>query len=261
MRYHFRFTLTALALLIALTSCDKKTSETDTTTSQEKAVEQPSATPGQAAEPDKTADGTKNIVVDMGSEGSTAAGATAPVVNLPQPTDTAESIHLRYAVVLEGSPAARAPENLSFSTGTRFRLLVAPARDLYLYLIHEGTTGDFFLLNPMPGVASSVDRLAAGVTQSVPLGGWYRFDANTGTERIHVVASPHKVERLELLLEAGVQAHNSGAIEQALNGLKRLQESGYTTTKKTGANYSELILTGSALDSGVLIGTVEMRHQ
>jgi len=189
--------------------------------------------------------------------GMTSASQAA--ASLPAP-DASKGVVVRYGVVLEGaSGGPRAPENLTFATGSRFKLVLMPSADLYIYLIHQGTDGSYALLQPMPGQATSIDRLAAARTQDIPLSGWFRFDAQAGTEKIYLVAAPNKVERMEQLLEQA--APDSAAIGQALAGLQQRQEAGYTINKQVGAEFSELAATGERAKSAVIIGLIELRHK
>ena len=185
--------------------------------------------------------------------------AAAAEVILPAP-DPAKGLTIRYAVVLDGGDGqARAPENLTFATGTRFRLLLTPSDDLYVYVIHQGTDGSYILLQPIPGGATSVDRFAAGATQRLPLTGWFQFDAQAGTENLYVVASANKIERMEQLLEQAQP--QSPDIGQALTGLQQRVEAGYTVTKNVGAQYGEITAAGERAKSAVIIGQIAMRHK
>jgi hypothetical protein len=226
------------------------------------------------AAPEAAADGTRNIAANPNAPAPLAPQpvmvapgvqpvAVAPGPNLPPLQVAQNEIALRYAVMLFGDPTFRTygPENMTFACGQRFCVLMIPSCDMYLYMIAEGTDGRFNLLAPLPGMGTSIDRLTGGETQVFPLTGNYTFDMTPGTERIHVVAGPHKNERMEQLIEAGINANNTALIEQTLDGVRQREEVGFETRKKTGSKFSEIILTAPDTSRGFVVGTISLKHQ
>ena len=190
----------------------------------------------------------------------------APMAPLepPVPAEPKESLRLRYSVTMYGDDNAtpHAPENMVFSIGSQYKLVVTPDRDVYLYLIREDAAGRFFLINPAPGIATSVDRLKGGMDHVLPLGAWFQVSALAGVERIHVIASPHRVERMELLVEHGVAGtHDSPAIKAALQAALKEVGPNYETRKRVNGQWSELGMTGEPYDKGVMVGVIDMRCQ
>ena len=182
----------------------------------------------------------------------------------PAPAEPKESLRLRYSVTMYGDDNAtpHAPENMVFSIGSQYKLVVTPDRDVYLYLIREDAAGRFFLINPAPGIATSVDRLKGGMDHVLPLGAWFQVSALAGVERIHVIASPHRVERMELLVEHGVAGtHDSPAIKAALQAALKEVSPDYETHKRVNGQWSELGMTGEPYDKGVMVGVIDMRCQ
>ncbi|MCX7047408.1 MAG: DUF4384 domain-containing protein [Candidatus Sumerlaeota bacterium] len=182
---------------------------------------------------------------------------------LEAPAANPKSIALRYSVLLENDPTMRlyAPENMTFASGQKFRIMLVPSQDLYLYMINEGTDGQFAWLAPLPGQGTSLDRLTGGATAVLPLTGNYGVDQKPGMERIHVIAATHKVERVEQLLETGREANDSARISQMITAIHQRQEVGYEINKKTDPRYSELTLTGDDPSRSFIIGTINIKHQ
>ena len=193
----------------------------------------------------------------------TLSGDAPPQEIIPAPIGASETIQLRYTTLLEHDPTmqAHAPENIRFSSGQRFCFLMIPSRDLYLYLVHEGSNGEYSMLNPIPGLATSIELLPAGSTQRIPLQGWFRMDNQPGTERIHIVASPRKVDRMEQLLESAADANRPEQVRQTFEAMRQLESIGYERGKTVQGAFSELTIQGAQVESGVIVGTIEMRHQ
>lgn len=231
---------------------------------------EPSPTVSEIELDDSDGPGARNVVYDP--DGPPAGGGPlpglgtldqSPSLAIPAPIGDSETIHLRYTTLLESDPTMQpnAPENIRFSSGQRFCFLMIPSRDLYLYLFHEGSNGQFSLLNPIPGQATSLELLPAGSTQRIPLQGWFRMDTQPGTERIHIVASPRKMDRVELLLESGLGANDPERVRQTFDALRQLESVGYERGKKVQGAFSELTMQGAQIQNGVIVGTMVMKHQ
>ncbi len=269
------------AIIVFLSACDRGTPDSQANSNNAQMILVKGTGGGEDDGSEPLESGARNVVYDP-DPGSSAAmppppppmdpnAAPDPLADMtqpptdpiPAPTGGEQDVQLRYAILLEGDPTMqpRAPENIRFSTGQRFCFLMIPSRNLHLYLFHEGANGAYSLLNPIPGQTSSVELLTAQSTQRLPLQGWFRMDENTGIERIHIVAAPKKLPRVELLLENGANANQSAAVKQTLDALRQAEEVGYQRSKKVETVFSELIMSGEQVADGVIVGTIEMKHQ
>ncbi|MCX7048837.1 MAG: DUF4384 domain-containing protein [Candidatus Sumerlaeota bacterium] len=194
----------------------------------------------------------------------------APASPLAPPAIAAPTaFRLSYSVVLASDPALKlqAPENLTFANSQKYRFIVTPEKDVYLYLVKEDADGRFSLIHPAPGIVSSVDRLEAAQFHPLPLAGnaWLAVTSPKGSERIHLVASPHRVERMEQMVEKAAEAnrrgvaHDSAALKAALEAIEKDASSGYAVNKRTEAERSELTLTGAPADACIMTSIIELK--
>ena len=207
---------------------------------------------------------------------STSGGPVAPGMvgmqpGVPVPLAPAapQGFRLSYSVVLATDPklTLQSPENMSFATGTAYRLVVTPEINLYLYLIKEDAAKNYSLIHPGAGLNTSVDQLESAEFHPLPLAAdaWYLVASTQGSERIHLFAAPHRIERLELLVEKAAAASKRGAaldnavVKATLEAVEKEIGPGYVTTKRTETERSELELSGSPASRAVMSSIIELK--
>ena len=92
-----------------------------------------------------------------------------------------------------------ADEDTRFKAGDRFKLRLQANVSGYVYLLLKGSSGEIKMLFPSAEDAQESYRAHRFETQSVPTKGWFRFDEETGLERIYIFVSPRPVKELERL--------------------------------------------------------------
>jgi hypothetical protein len=95
---------------------------------------------------------------------------------------------LRYALLkVNGPESTEVAQTTEFTSGDRIRLKVQPNDDGYLYIVHQGTSGNWGILYPKLTANPESNRIQAGVQYEVPPDSAFRFSGNPGTERLFVL--------------------------------------------------------------------------
>src|SRR3984885_3572211 len=112
---------------------------------------------------------------------STKTQTTAPVVNAAN-----VPLGLRYSVMKRDGSAkfVEVDQDSTFRSGDRIRLNVDTNTSGYLYVVMQGSSGNWRLLFPSPDVDGGNNRIDKGVSQQIPSGekGQFLFDEQSGTE-------------------------------------------------------------------------------
>ena len=153
-----------------------------------------------ASEPRK---GAKELFYDPGGGRTLSVNPAPPpaefdssireVSRRPPPiTDQSPSqLGLSYWIELveaDGDAGHRVTEQRIFQTGERIRLHFMSNRDGRISLLQAGPTGKPTMLFPDPGKRLIHNALRAGEERILPnASAWFRFDQNTGEERIFAV--------------------------------------------------------------------------
>ena len=156
-----------------------------------------------------------------------AAGTTAP-------------LGLRYSILKEARGAApiEVDPDTVFRSGYRIRLGIQTNSDAYLYVVAQGSSGNWTVLFPTPDVAGGDNLVRRGARSEIPSGHWFAFDEQAGEEKLFLVLSRQPEPDLEKLIYAVQEgprrpetppkmllALNPPSISDALIG--RLREQGY----------------------------------
>ena len=131
-----------------------------------------------------------------------APGATthvtpvANVANVP--------LGLRYSVLKrEGSGKfVEVDPDSTFRSGDRIRLNVDTNTPGYLYVVMQGSSGNWRLLFPSSDVEGGSNRIEKGASQQIPAGdkGQFMFDEQSGTEKLFLVLSRKPEADLDKLI-------------------------------------------------------------
>jgi hypothetical protein len=117
-------------------------------------------------------------------------------------TATVQPLGLRYSLLRDdGSGRFReVPTDTVFRTGDRIRLRAETNAAGYVYVVHEGSDGNWSVLFPASNVNGSRNTVRKNEPQDVPAGGAFRFTDPSGTERVIVVVSREPIGDLERLI-------------------------------------------------------------
>lgn len=111
---------------------------------------------------------------------------------------------IRYAVLkrdAEGRYAEIDPQS-TFHSGDRIRLRVSSNGTGYLYVVMQGSSGNWRVLFPSPEVAGGDNLIERGRSYQIPPGdsGQFYFDDRAGVEKLFLVLSRHPERDLDKLI-------------------------------------------------------------
>lgn len=116
---------------------------------------------------------------------------------VPVSAPSRRRVGLRYRLQMEAvSGAVDVDPTRVFRSGEAVRLIVDSNIDGFLYVLLTGSSGRQALLFPHPEINGGVNRVTAGVPYTVPVEGWFRFDATPGEERLLLAVSRAPLENL-----------------------------------------------------------------
>jgi hypothetical protein len=111
---------------------------------------------------------------------------------------------LRYSVMKRDAAGkfAEVDQDATFHSGDRIRLTVDTNTAGYLYVVMQGSSGNWRLLFPSPEVEGGNNRIEKGSTQQIPPGdkGQFVFDDQSGTEKLFLVLSRRPEADLDKLI-------------------------------------------------------------
>jgi hypothetical protein len=145
------------------------------------------------------ADGRPKSVVQLVSENGYGAA--------PHLVRAGESrLGLRYSVLLRGADGqyAEVPPGTVFHSGDHIRLSLMANEPGYLYVIEQGSSGNWSPIFPKAGAAADANHIKEGVLQEVPGKASFQFDQHPGEEKLFVILSrtpiidlDHKIQGLQ----------------------------------------------------------------
>ena len=111
-------------------------------------------------------------------------------------------------------------------TGDQFKILVAPEKGTFVYLLYRSSQNDLHLLYPSRPLA--YETAAAGAAATLPPGGdWFKLDEHPGEEVFFLMAADRRISTLENLLQrheaAKTQSERAAKAEQILEEIRRLR--------------------------------------
>jgi hypothetical protein len=108
-------------------------------------------------------------------------------------------VAMDYTVLLlkEGKEQAVDPKEYRFKVGDQIRIKIQPMNDAYVYIFHEGASGERFCL--LPTEQEKVPLLKAAVPLVLPEDGYFEFVTPPGDEKLLVVATERPIADLALL--------------------------------------------------------------
>lgn len=179
------------------------------------------------------------------------------------PGDLRKVIALEYTVLLRKGEDEQAidPHDHRFQLGDRIRVQVQPLSDLYIYIFHEGASGQRSCL--LPSEEETPPLAKRERTLRLPSdGGYFEFEPPAGDERLIVVATeePVDVKVLSSLVfkkpdeklsseEQAIQQKLKGRAQKTLKSIREQQSQG---TKFRGLFTDEVLaeVAGELKDEG-----------
>ncbi len=156
----------------------------------------PDATPQKA--PTKKSLPARQAVTKPGSAPGTTQ-TTVPVVNVAN-----VPLGLRYSVMKREASGkfAEVDQDSTFRSGDRIRLTVDSNTSGYLYVVMQGSSGNWRLMFPSADVDGGNNRIEKGSSQQIPAGdkGQFVFDDQSGTEKLFLVLSRRPEADLDKLI-------------------------------------------------------------
>lgn len=126
---------------------------------------------------------------------------TAPVVNVAN-----VPLGLRYSVLKRdaSNKFVEVDQDATFHSGDRIRLKVDTNSPGFLYVVMQGSSGNWRLLFPSADVDGGNNRIEKGESQQIPSGdkGQFAFDDQSGTEKLFLVLSRKPETDLDKLIYA-----------------------------------------------------------
>lgn len=132
-------------------------------------------------------------------------GATEHVETVAEkPALAAVPLGLRYSVLKRDSAGKFAEVNpdSTFHSGDRIRIQVEANTTGHLYVVAQGSSGNWQVLFPSREVASGSNQVHRGETRQIPAGdrGQFVFDEQAGAEKVFVVLSRQPEQNLDQLI-------------------------------------------------------------
>ena len=125
--------------------------------------------------------------------------APVPVVNAAN-----VPLGLRYSVMKRDASGkfVEVDQDATFRSGDRIRLNVDTNTPGYLYVVMQGSSGNWRLLFPSADVEGGNNRIDKGMSQQIPPGdkGQFLFDEQSGTEKLFLVLSRRPEADLDKLI-------------------------------------------------------------
>ena len=109
---------------------------------------------------------------------------------------------LRYSLLKQapGGGTAEVDSDTVFHSGDRIRLSIESNDTAYLYIVHQGSSGQWKVLFPAAEIGGGNNRVEPGYGYSIPPRHWFAFDEQVGEERLFVLLSRQPEQDLESLI-------------------------------------------------------------
>ncbi len=116
-------------------------------------------------------------------------------------SSTGSTTGLRYRLLKVGEDGGEMdidPSSSTFKTGDKVRFTFESNIDGYLYVVQQGSSGDWTTLFPHPDINGGRNSVRKGEEQQVPsrADGWFTFGGPPGTEHVFVFLSREPVDQL-----------------------------------------------------------------
>jgi hypothetical protein len=125
------------------------------------------------------------------------SGRLAQLVGFAKPVRHVVALDYTILLRVDGDEKPVDPKGHRFRLGDRIRVRIQPMSDVYVYLFHEGASGERVCL--LPDRQETAPLVEADDTVELPPSGYFEFVPPAGTERLVVVATERPIADLALL--------------------------------------------------------------
>jgi hypothetical protein len=151
--------------------------------------------------------GLHDAVPERSQAGKRSLGKDTPQAPRGQreevPARGGASFGLRYSLLkIQGIESVEVSRNTEFSSDDRIRLRVRANADSYLYVVSEGTSGNWSVLFPKMKPQPQPNKITAGAAYEFPSDSAFRFTGNPGTERMFILLTRKPEQNLDKLIYA-----------------------------------------------------------
>lgn len=170
---------------------------------------------------------------------------------------------LSVAVELEqGAPGQTiGPDYFQGRQEDRFRLVFKADQEGFLYVVNQGSSGEFMLLFPRRAAGLPNNLVKAGQTFKVPPEGqdsWMRFSEVPGSESITVFLSKNRIDALEQLFSE--EPANSAKVQAVLAELTKASAPGGNLAVTPVQNETRFLFNAPD-DASFMRASLVIRHQ
>ena len=134
-----------------------------------------------------------------------ARTAAADAAGTSPSADVAAGLRYRLVSQLASGQEAEVVPATRFTSGDKVRFAFESNVDGYLYVIEEGSSGQWRVLFPNPQINGGTNFIRRAQTYPVPSSAWFVFDEQPGTERLFVLLSKEPMRELPGLNQAVTQ--------------------------------------------------------
>lgn len=132
-----------------------------------------------------------------------------------------QQLGLRYSLLLnqpDGSFLETSPDT-TFHSGDKVRLSIMSNEPGYLYVIQQGSSGNWSPIFPIPNAGADSNRVQPGVPSQIPGGtNSFKFDNHAGVEKLFVVLSREPIGDLDAALQ---RLKNPSTVPSSESGPRR----------------------------------------
>lgn len=140
--------------------------------------------------------------------------------NIPVVNAANVPLGMRYSVMKrdESGKFVEVDSDSTFRSGDRIRLNVDTNTAGYLYVVIQGSSGNWRLLFPSADAEGGSNRIVKGSSQQIPAGdrGQFVFDDQSGTEKLFLVLSRKPEADLDKLIYSITGAHTGSHPDRTL---------------------------------------------
>lgn len=125
---------------------------------------------------------------------------TPASLGLPNDVDTVVALEYTVLVGRDGQEKAVDAKDHKFKVGDQIRVEIKPLQDLYIYIFHQGASGDQLCLLPEEGSGEKAPLIKRGEQARLPAdGSVFEFVEPPGSEELIVVATEKPIDDLGAL--------------------------------------------------------------
>jgi hypothetical protein len=123
---------------------------------------------------------------------------------------------LRYTILKKnGDQASEVSPGSVFHSGDRIRLGVDVSDNGFLYIVSQGSSGNWTVLFPSSEIEKGDNRVDSGHHYVVPQGQFFSFTGDPGVEKLFVILSRQPVQEMDQLIYSIQNGHEAPAEQPA----------------------------------------------